>query len=133
MLLEYYTVLRLAEQYLIRAEANTRLGQTQAAIDDLNVVRARVALFALPASLSQQQCMNAVEQERRVELFTEWAHRWFDLKRWPGISNPNLTRADEVLGAIKPDWQPTDQWYPVPRSELQLNAFLVQNPGYPAR
>ncbi|HEX6431171.1 MAG TPA: RagB/SusD family nutrient uptake outer membrane protein [Niastella sp.] len=133
MLLEYYTVLRLAEQYLIRAEAYTRLGQIEAAIADLNVVRARAGLPALPGSLTQQQCMSAVEHERQVELFTEWGHRWFDLKRWPGITNPNVTRADEVLGAIKPDWQPTDQWYPVPRSELQLNAFLVQNPGYPAR
>ena len=130
---EYNTVLRLAEQYLIRAEAYTRLGQTEAAIADLNVVRARAGLPALPASLTQQQCMSAVEQERRVEFFTEWGHRWFDLKRWPGINNPNVTRADEVLGAIKPDWQLTDQWYPVPRSELQLNTFLVQNPGYPVR
>lgn len=130
---EYYTVLRLAEQYLIRAEAYTRLGQTQAAITDLNVLRTRAGLPDLPASLTQQQCMLAVEHERQVELFTEWGHRWFDLKRWPGINNPAITRADEVLGAIKRDWQPTDQWYPVPRSELQLNAYLVQNRGYPAR
>ena len=77
--------------------------------------------------------MYAVEQERRVELFTEWGHRWFDLKRWPGIADVNKSRANEVLGAIKPDWQSTDEWYPVPRTELQLNSFLVQNPGYPAR
>lgn len=130
---EYYTVLRLAEQYLIRAEANTRLGNVQPAITDLNIIRARAKLPALPMTLIQQECMLAVEQERRVELFTEWGHRWFDLKRWPGISNTNITRADEVLGAIKPDWQSTDQWYPVPRSELLLNANLVQNPGYPSR
>jgi hypothetical protein len=129
--LEYYTVLRLAEQYLIRAEANIRLGNIQAAITDLNIIRARAGLGALPSTLTQQECMQAVEQERRIELFTEWGHRWFDLKRWPGFLNTNITRADEVLGAIKPDWQSTDQWYPVPRSELQLNTFLIQNPGYP--
>jgi hypothetical protein len=131
--MEYYVMLRLAEQYLIRAEAYTRLGQTEAAIADLNIVRARAGLPALPASLTQVQCMLAVEHERQVELFTEWGHRWFDLKRWPGVNNPSLTRADEVLGAIKSDWQPSDQWYPVPRSELQVNPFLVQNPGYPPR
>lgn len=130
---EHYTVLRLAEQYLIKAEANTRLGNIQQAIADLNIIRARAGLIALPLTLTQQGCMSAVEQERRVELFTEWGHRWFDLKRWPGIINVNATRADEVLGAMKPDWQSTDQWYPVPRIELQLNTFLVQNPGYPAR
>lgn len=130
---EYYTVLRLAEQYLIRAEANTRLGNIQAAVTDLNIIRARAGLLALPWTLTQQECTHAVEQERRVELFTEWGHRWFDLKRWPGIVDANKSRADEVLGAIKTDWQSTDQWYPVPRTELQLNSFLVQNPGYPTR
>jgi hypothetical protein len=130
---EYYIVLRLAEQYLIRAEANARLGQTAAAIADMNVVRARAGLLALPATLTQPECMRAVEHERQTELFTEWGHRWFDLKRWPGVVNPSLTRADEVLGAIKRNWQSTDQWYPVPRRELQMNTFLVQNPGYPPR
>lgn len=130
---EYYIVLRLAEQHLVRAEALTRLNQVPAAVADLNVVRSRAGLFALPTTLTQQQCMAAVEQERRVELFTEWGHRWFDLKRWPGIANASITRADEVLGAIKTDWQPTDQWYPVPKAELTLNPNLVQNPGYPAK
>ncbi|OQP42941.1 hypothetical protein A4H97_12375 [Niastella yeongjuensis] len=130
---EYYIIFRLAEQYLIRAEAHVRLGETQAAIDDLNVVRARAGLPALLTTLTQQECMSAVEHERQVELFSEWGHRWLDLRRWPGINNPNITRADEVLGAIKRDWQPTDQWYPVPRSELQANQFLVQNPGYPIK
>jgi hypothetical protein len=130
---EYYMVLRLAEQYLIRAEANARLGQTIAAIADLNVLRERASLPALPATLTPQECMLAVEHERQVELFTEWGHRWFDLKRWPGINDPNLARADEVLGAVKRDWQPTDKWYPVPRSELQVNPSLVQNQGYPGR
>lgn len=130
---EYYMVLRLAEQYLIRAEAGARLGQTAEAITDLNVIRARAGLPDLPVTLSQAECILAVEHERQVELFTEWGHRWLDLKRWPGITNPAVSRADEVLGAIKSDWQPTDKWYPVPRSELQLNSFLVQNPGYPTK
>lgn len=131
--IEYYVVLRLAEQYLIRAEAYTRLGQTKAAIADLNVVRSRAGLSLLPDTLNQQQCMGAVEHERQVELFCEWGHRWFDLKRWPGIDNPAGTRADEVLSAIKTGWQPAAQWYPVPLQELRINQYLVQNPGYPTK
>lgn len=130
---ENYVVLRLAEQYLIRAEAYAQLGHTAAAISDLNIIRDRAGLPALPALPDQRQCMLAVEQERRVELFTEWGHRWLDLKRWPGIVNRAISRADEVLGTVKGDWQTTDRWYPVPRQELQLNPYLVQNPGYPAR
>ena len=130
---EYYVVLRLAEQYLIRAEANVRLGQISAAIADLNIIRVRAGLPVLMDTLTQAQCITAVEHERQVELFSEWGHRWLDLKRWPGITNPSLTRADEVLGAYKPDWQSTDKWYPVPSIDLQLNPYLLQNSGYPAR
>lgn len=130
---EYDVVLRLAEQYLIRAEANARLGQTSAAIADLNIIRARAGLPALADTLSPMQCIKAVEQERRVELFCEWGHRWLDLKRWPGIGNASLTRADEVLGAYKSGWQPTDQYYPVPQYDLQVDPNLVQNPGYQTR
>jgi hypothetical protein len=130
---EYYIMLRLAEQYLIRAEAYARLGQTSNAIGDLNVLRNRAQLPSLPLSLSQDDCTKAVEQERRVELFTEWGHRWFDLKRWPGLADHTRTRADEIFSITKRDWQPTDKWYPVPQSELQVNPFLVQNPGYPVR
>ena len=132
-LIEYYIVLRLAEQYLIRAEAYTRLGQTKAAIADINEIRARAVMPHLPDTLDQQECMLAIEHERQIELFSEWGHRWFDLKRWPGINDATSTRANEVLGAIKPDWQPTDQWYPVPRQELRANQYLVQNPGYPIK
>ncbi|HEY4205487.1 MAG TPA: RagB/SusD family nutrient uptake outer membrane protein, partial [Puia sp.] len=116
---EYYIMLRLAEQYLIRAEANVRLGQTIAAIADINVIRTRAGVSALPDTLSQAQCIAAIEHERRVELFTEWGHRWLDLNRWPGIENPTLSRADEVLGAVKTDWQTTDKYYPVPDTEIQ--------------
>jgi len=129
---EYYCILRLAEQYLIRAEANARLGQTAAAITDLNVIRTRAGLPALASTLSQPESIAAIEHERRVELFTEWGHRWLDLQRWPGIQTPTLSRADEVLGAVKTDWQPTDKYYPVPQKEIQLDPNLVQNPGYPA-
>ncbi|MBS1659545.1 MAG: RagB/SusD family nutrient uptake outer membrane protein [Bacteroidetes bacterium] len=129
--IEYYVVLRLAEQFLIRAEANARLGQTSASVADLNIIRIRAGLPALADTLTQAQCIAAVQQERRVELFSEWGHRWLDLKRWPGVTNPSLTRADEVLGAYKSGWQPTDRYYPVPQYELQVNPNLVQNPGYP--
>ncbi|MBS1607076.1 MAG: RagB/SusD family nutrient uptake outer membrane protein [Bacteroidetes bacterium] len=127
---EYYVMLRVAEQYLIRAEANARLGQTAAAIADLNVIRVRAGVPVLADTLSQAQCIAAIEHERRVELFAEWGHRWLDLKRWPGIENPAISRADEVLGTVKADWQPTDKYYPVPAAEIILDPNLLQNPGY---
>ncbi len=127
---EYYMMLRLAEQYLIRAEARANQNNIAGAVDDLNVIRRRAGLPDLLATLTQAQAIAAVEKERQVELFAEWGHRWFDLKRLPGATS-GKTRADEVLGALKgTNWQPTDMLYPIPASEILLDHNLSQNSGY---
>lgn len=119
---EYYVVLRLAEQFLIRAEARARQHNLQAALKDLNIIRRRAGLPDVETS-DQQQLLTAVEHERRIELFCEWGHRWFDLKR--------TGRADAVLGILKPStWQPTDTLWPIPDQEIKLNPALKQNAGY---
>ena len=61
-------------------------------------------------------------QERRVELFAEWGHRWFDLIR--------TGKAVEVLKPIKPDITVNDLVYPIPRSAMRTNPALTQNEGY---
>jgi hypothetical protein len=119
---EYYTVLRLAELYLVRAEARARQQKLPGAIQDLNVLRTRAGLAALPLTLNGDAVLAAVEKERRTELFAEWGHRWFDLKR--------TGRAVSVLGAVKTGFSATDQWYPIPAGELLLNPALTQNAGY---
>ncbi|HLZ88082.1 MAG TPA: RagB/SusD family nutrient uptake outer membrane protein, partial [Puia sp.] len=120
---EYNVVLRLAEQYLIRAEARAHLyTDLTGAKADLNTVRARAGLGATTATTSQS-LLTAILQERKVELFGESAHRWFDLKR--------TGQANTVLGAAKPStWQPTAVLLPIPQTELLLNNKLTQNPGY---
>jgi hypothetical protein len=120
---EFNTVLRLAEQYLIRAESRAQQGNVAGALQDLNAIRSRAGLQPLSSSLTKTDLLLAVEQERRVEFFAEWGHRWLDLKR--------TGRATTVLGALKgTKWQETDALYPVPLSEMQYNPFLLQNPGY---
>lgn len=124
---EYSMVLRLAEQYLIRAEARAQLDDPEGAIGDLDRVRLRAGLPLYQDTqpgMSKQEVLTAIESERRVELFSEWGHRWLDLKR--------TGRADEVLSIEKgTDWQPTDVLYPIPFSEIQNNRNLLpQNPGY---
>ncbi|MBC7849537.1 MAG: RagB/SusD family nutrient uptake outer membrane protein, partial [Chitinophagaceae bacterium] len=74
-LTEYYTVLRLAEQYLIRAEARAKLNDLTGAISDLNTIRNRAGLVNAIA-VSQEDILNAIAEERRTELFGEWGHRW---------------------------------------------------------
>jgi hypothetical protein len=127
---EYAQLLRMAEQYLIRAEARTQLGQFTDAAADLDVVRKRAGLGNTTAN-DKPTLIAAIEQECRMEFFCEWGHRWLDLKRWPGIVNTSVTRADEVLGKEKgAQWQSTDVLYPIPQSARNVNVNLTQNSGY---
>jgi hypothetical protein len=118
---ENYMVLRLSEQYLIRAEARIWLNKLPEAVADINAIRSRAGLADIPLG-TQAELIAAIEQERRVELFAEWGHRWYDLKR--------TDRADAVLGNLKPAWQLTDVLWPVPSSQIKANPALIQNPGY---
>lgn len=121
---EYYVCLRLAEQYLIRAEAVAN-GAGGDAIADLNLVRERADLPPLPASLSGPGLLAAIAHERQTELFAEWGHRWFDLKRTGKASN--------VLSQnpVKQPWQGDYQLlYPIPPVEIKADHYLVQNPQY---
>jgi len=119
---EYEVMFRLAEVYLIRAEARVKKNDLTGAKDDLNVIRTRAGLPNTVA-ITVDEIFSAIIQERRIELFTEWGHRWIDLKR--------NNQSDVILGPIKaPNWQPTDVLYPLPQIELDRNVFLVQNPGY---
>jgi hypothetical protein len=128
---EYNMVLRLAEQYCIRAEARARLDQLPEAVSDLNAIRKRAGLSDLPTISTQTQVLAAVEQENRIEFFAEWGHRWFDLKRWPARANDGRKRIDEVMSTLRPaTWQSTAALLPIPNDERIRNHALTQNPGY---
>jgi hypothetical protein len=119
---EYTILLRLEEQYLIRAEARAHLGNIAGSQDDLNRSRNRAGLTSTTAGTVVDLLM-AILNERRFELFTEQGHRWLDLKR--------TGNAAAALSAIKPGWHDTDLLWPIPAQELVLNGNLLpQNPGY---
>lgn len=119
--LEHSIILRLAEQYLIRAEARARQGELSNAKEDLNMIR---NLAGLPNStaITAEEIIAAVYKERQSELFTEYGHRFFDLKRNGTIN--------VVLPSVKQGWDSTDQLWPIPEAELLANPNLTQNPGY---
>ncbi|MBY0486112.1 MAG: RagB/SusD family nutrient uptake outer membrane protein [Flavobacteriaceae bacterium] len=119
---ECSVVLRLAEQYLIRAEARAEQGQLTSALQDLNFIRNNAGL-ANTTAVTQSAIVDAIIKERQVELFTEFGHRFFDLQR--------SGKLDATLVPSKPGWNSTDIFWPVPQSELLINPNLApQNDGY---
>jgi len=119
---EYSIVLRLGEQYLIRAEARAMQGDLIGAKQDLNKIRNTCGLADSPA-LTSSEIFSAVIAERRHELFTESGHRFLDLKRTGNL--------DDVLSISKPGWDHNDRLWPIPNNELLADPNLnPQNPGY---
>jgi hypothetical protein len=121
---ENYTLLRIAEQYLIRAEACAQPNSSNLvqAIADVDTIRSRAGLAPTTAT-TQPDVLAAIQHEKRIEFFAEWGHRWFDLKRW-GL-------AIDTLGNIPyKEINSTQLFYPIPMNEIQTDPNLVQNPGY---
>jgi SusD family. len=120
---EYYTVLRLAEQFLIRAEARAQNNDISGAIFDINIIRQRAGVEDLSTVISKSDCLDAILSERRLELFCEWGHRWLDLKR--------TNKADQIMKPLKgANWQSTDTLYPIPQIQISNDPNISQNPGY---
>lgn len=106
-------VVRLAEMYLIRAEANQRLSTTIGAtpLNDVNLVRARAGAKAL-ASVD----LNAILAERKLELSFE------------GQQVHDAKRLKRNVGALV--FSDNKLVIPIPQREIDTNKSLVQNPGY---
>lgn len=123
---EYSVLLRLSEQYLIRAEASAQLNALPQAITDLDAVRFRAGLPLISVTrptIIQPDLLTVIDHENRVEFFAELGHRWFDLKR--------TGNADNVLKALKPNtWNVRGLLWPIPQPQLDGNPNLVQNPNY---
>lgn len=126
---EYEVVFRFAELYLIRAEARAQQNNLSGAIADLDVIRKRAGLSLITnsnPSINQSELLTAILRERQVELFTEWGHRWLDIKRTNNV--------DIIMNIVTPQkgavWSSNKALFPIPYSEIRFNQNLIQNPGY---
>ncbi len=114
-------VLRLAEMYLIRAEAEAHIPDADltAVRNDINVIRTRANVTPVTASTAEELLL-AIENERRLEFAFE-GQRWADLVRTGRAVEllPTVTNINKTL-------------FPIPSSELQTNNSpeMIQNLGY---
>src|SRR5690606_39089788 len=94
-------------------------------IADLNKIkeRANTKLFSqTQPNITKSELLEDILKERNIELFSEWGHRWLDLKR--------TGKATKILGIKNPLWHETDIFYPIPEAERMKNPNLDQSLGY---
>lgn len=116
---DYYAnipLIRLAEMYLIRAEANFEKGGAPVGpntpTEDINFIRERSLAPVYTSDVTRQQ----IRDERYFELCWE-GHRLHDLKRWhTDIGSDKYDAGNLIL--------------PIPFREMEVNSLLVQNAWY---
>lgn len=112
-----FVIYRLGDTYLMRAEANMRLGNMAAAVTDANLIRARAGMPAYtPATLTMDEML----AERGREMAWEY-HRRQDLIRFGQYTKAwRFKDADAATHNI----------FPIPNDQIVLNPNLKQNNGY---
>lgn len=125
---EYLVMFRLAEQYLIRAEAAAHLNDFDLAEDDLYKIRSRAGLTSRLSVADLPTAVSLLERERRLELFTEWGDRWLNLKR---TGRANTVLAVTKLGTVPNyKWEPHQALYPFSPDDIRANPNIKQNKDY---
>lgn len=131
-------VIRLADVYLLYAEALNELGQTAQAIPFANRVRARVNMADLPLTMTQAVFRPQLRQERVLELAGE-TQRYWDMKRY-GIVGPEIAGTDAATNKpanvsdfdtdFKTFVKGKTELYPIPLYETDANPNVKQNQGW---
>ena len=119
-------VIRLAETYLLRAEAYLRKGDNTSAAADINVVRARANTPAISAG---DVTLDFILDERARELMTEETRTRTLIRMGKLVERVRLYDPDPVS---RETIQEFNQFWPIPQSAIDANtgAELKQNPGY---
>jgi starch-binding outer membrane protein, SusD/RagB family len=141
--------IRLAELYLNYAEA---LNESSPGHPDiltyLNAVRVRGGIPALPSGLNQATLRTLIQRERCIELAYE-GHRFFDVRRWKIVTQPEGRQGGEFYGmnvfagtslsdpayyartrTSTRVWNERYNLFPIPQSEVGKNLNMVQTLGY---
>jgi hypothetical protein len=152
----YIPYMRLADIYLMYAEASAVAGDEATAVKAINKIRARCGAGDLGADYKTgTKLMDEIRRERAVELSFE-GFRFNDLQRWLLLTEPKYTEkyAHEFDRVEKDDWyksndpreakvanfrkktiltrrfEPKHYWFPLPESQVYLYPEFKQNTGW---
>jgi starch-binding outer membrane protein, SusD/RagB family len=121
---DHIPIFRVAEMYLIQAEAMYELNDEAGAIEALETLRAHRGLGSYDVAPSGQALLDEIFDERRRELAFE-GHRWFDLKR----RALNVPKPEANLNSSVP-FDDVRILAPLSSTQVENNPNLDQNPGY---
>lgn len=127
-----FYVIRYAEVLLMRAEALAETGQLAEVYPLLDTIRSRAGMPTVSevngTELSQQEVLELVKLERRIELAFEGL-RFFDVKRWGEVEAAYARATDDPVGPYNPEYRGRQsEVFAIPQSEIDANPNLVQNP-----
>lgn len=143
-------LIRVAELYLNLAECYAELGDTENALDNINIIRRRAGVKELTADMvtaSGRTLVDWARDERAIELFDEM-HRYFDVRRWcqghllgfgqrmglnAHVENPSMAEFNKPTSVNSGHiyaWGDRMYLYPIDANELYSNPQFVQSPGY---
>lgn len=112
-----FVIFRLGDAILMRGEANLRLGNTAAAVADVNIIRERAGVKPYTAA---QLTLNELLAERGREMSWE-LHRRQDLIRFGKFNSGKDFMTSSPIHT---------RLFPIPPEQIKLNSNLKQNPGY---
>lgn len=128
-----FHVIRYADVLLMRAEALAETGDVNGAASLVDQVRARVGMPSVQSvqgSVAQQEMIEIVRHERRVELAMEGL-RFMDLKRWGTIQEAFLRAESDPVGPYNPNYLgKRSEVFPIPQNEIDVNPQLEQHPAW---
>ena len=125
-----FILMRLADAYLLRAEARLSQGNTTGAAEDINVIRVRAAVPGQETDIqidAADVTLDFLLDERARELVGE-GHRWWDLARTGTL----VERTRMHNNGAAPNIQDYHSVRPIPQNQIDraLGGY-EQNPGYP--
>ncbi|NLR59475.1 RagB/SusD family nutrient uptake outer membrane protein [Chitinophaga polysaccharea] len=130
-----YTLYRLADVYLMYAEASNRAegGPNADALKYVKAIRDRANLGPLPAGMSQTAFEQEVWLQRYYELCFE-NKMWFDMIRTRKVHNDVTGNWDNFVGhktVFNATFAEKNLLFPVPKQEIDVNPNLLpNNPGF---